>query len=112
VTVSKGELTLNVPPCFVYRAIRKESIVKAYVTDYGTLSKLKPVIRTFGTGWPGYYIGWFKLANGADALLLVRGERVLILKLKEGIYVFLAPPDFERFLEVFEKNVMPIGESH
>lgn len=111
VTVSEDELTVNIPPCFLYKTIRREDIVKAFVANCNTLTELKSALRTFGISWPGYHIGWFKLANGADALLAVKGDRVLVLELKEGIHLLLAPPDFEGFLEVFERDVMPIGDS-
>lgn len=64
---------------------------------------LKPVRRTMGTAIPGYRAGWFRLANGAKALLYVTDEcRVVYIPTTAGYVVLLSaakPGELMRLLQ-------------
>jgi len=65
---------------------------------------LKPVMRVWGMSLPGFRWGWFKLENGAKAFLAVAGapEKYIVVELKNGEYVIMAPKKVD---EVFKKLV-------
>ena len=65
---------------------------------------LMPTIRTFGTGLPGYSAGWFKLRNGAKALLyLTNRTQAVYLPTTAGYVVLVSPKDPTGFLAQLQK---------
>ncbi len=86
---------------FMYRmVIRRGDVENISIVNLEEHPGLRPTTRTFGTGLPGYSLGWFRLKNGAEAFLAVsrRGDAVVI-RLRDGRYVILAPSDMEGFKE-------------
>jgi hypothetical protein len=60
---------------------------------------LRPIIRTFGTGLPGYRAGWFRLANGEKALLYLTDRRnAVYVSTTDGYSILLSPGDPDAFL--------------
>jgi hypothetical protein len=58
-----------------------------------------PVLRTNGSGLPGYKSGWFKLQNGERALLFVTDlHRVTYLPTTQGYSLLLSIRDSPAFL--------------
>jgi hypothetical protein len=67
---------------------------EAVVTNLNTDKDHQPKWRTMGTGLPGYSAGWFKLRNGAKALLYVTDRtRVARIPTTEGYTVMLSVSD-------------------
>ncbi len=85
--------------------VERSQVAHVSVVNLEKAAYLKPTIRLFGVGLPGYKLGWFKLANGAKAFLAVTssGEAVVI-ELRDGTYVILTPKDFEDFVEALRIN--------
>ena len=84
------------------RFIPKESIIKEdlKILNLNLERELKPVMRTFGIGLPGYSEGWFKLANGERALLFVTDRfNVVYVPTTEGYSILLSTAYSEEFLE-------------
>jgi hypothetical protein len=54
-------------------------------------SSLQPVMRTNGIGLPGYSAGWFRLENGAKALVMLTAkQRLLYVPTTEGYSLLLS----------------------
>ncbi len=63
----------------------------ARLIDLNAEPDLLPRGRTFGTGLPGYWAGWFKLRNGEKALLFVTDRsRVVYVPTLEDYSVLLS----------------------
>lgn len=61
----------------------------------------QPVLRTCGTGAPGYLAGWFRLRNREKALLFVTERtRVVYLPTTQGYSLLLSVAEPEAFLEM------------
>jgi hypothetical protein len=72
----------------------------ARIVDLRTERELAPQFRTMGTAVPGYRAGWFRLRNGAKALLyLTDGTRAVHVPTTAGYDVLLSPRAPERFVE-------------
>lgn len=71
----------------------------ARVVDLDATPDLRPTMRTWGTGLPGYASGWFRLADGSRALLYVtERRRVAVIPTTLGYQVLLSPRDPEGLL--------------
>ena len=67
--------------------------------DFAAEPELAPKWRTMGTGLPGYQAGWFRLRNGAKALLyLTDRSRAVYVPTTAGYGLLLSPADPDRFL--------------
>ena len=67
--------------------------------DLATTSELRPRLRTWGTGLPGYQSGWFRLANGEKALVyLTDRQRAVYVPTHEGYSLLLSPEEPDAFL--------------
>lgn len=64
---------------------------EARVVDLGRETDLRPRVRTFGTGLPGYRSGWYRLRDRRKALLYVTDfSRVVYIPTTEGYVVMLS----------------------
>ena len=71
--------------------IEKLRLDEARVLDLGRESNLRPRVRTFGTGLPGYRSGWFRLRDRQKALLYVTDPaRVVYIPTTEGYVLMLS----------------------
>lgn len=65
-------------------------------------AELRPVLRTWGIGLPGFAAGWFRLRNGDKAFCVLTGrERVTSLRAGGGVRLLLSladPSPLERAL--------------
>jgi hypothetical protein len=105
--LGEGLLQVNVPP-YARLEIRREQIRYAYLADWREVTALSPVLRTGGTAINGYRTGHFRLNNGADAVIMAAGSRVLVLQLADH-FVLLAPDDFASFVQEFSRQVVPLS---
>ncbi|MCL4464354.1 MAG: PH domain-containing protein [Firmicutes bacterium] len=106
VAVGDGLLQVNTPP-YVRLEISRQEILAAYLADWQEVAALAPVLRTGGTAIADYRTGNFQLRNGAEAVIMATGSRVLVLRLAER-FVLLAPDDFDAFLEEFAQRVVSL----
>ncbi len=98
IRVSRGQIRCS--SLVMYNVVvDKDSVAGITVVKLSEHPELKPVVRTFGAGLPGYRLGWFTLANGGKAFLAVSMDRAVVIKLKDGSYVILSPSDIDSFLE-------------
>jgi Bacterial PH domain len=99
VEVTRDALQLRVPLYGRTIPLSHLDLAHALVTDIDPASRVQPTLRTNGIGLPGYRVGWFKLANGAKALLAVTSERrVLYVPTTEGYALLLSLKRPERAL--------------
>jgi len=84
--------------------IDRNNVASIEIVDLKKEPGLKPRIRTFGIGLPGYKLGWFKLANGAKAFLAVtsNNNEAVVIKLLNGTYVILSPKNFTGFINTLK----------
>jgi len=104
VKMGEGYLEVNIPP-YAHEKIERSEVLRAYVVDWKEDENLKPVLRTGGASFGDYKVGWFKLKNGRDAIIMASQSRVLCLELKDK-YILIAPDDFEKFLRSFNERVL------
>jgi hypothetical protein len=78
--------------------IRDLDLDRAQVVDLNS-SEFRPVLRTNGTGLPGFQSGWFRLKNGDKALLFVGNRKqVTVIPVKEGYTLIINAGDAEKLL--------------
>jgi hypothetical protein len=76
----------------------------ARIVDLTRDRALRPRIRTWGAGMPGFLAGWCRLANGEKALAqLTRRDRVLYLPTRLGHSLLLSVADPETLLAVLRE---------
>jgi len=103
VTLTSEHLTAY-SPVMIKVTVRKSDVVGIKVVNLSEHPELKPTIRTFGVGLPGYKLGWFKLANGARAFLAVTSSsKAVVMELKDGTYVIITPKDLSEFLTALKE---------
>ena len=52
--------------------------------------------------------GWFKLANGRDAIMITTGTKVVCLEL-DDVYIMPSPDRFDDFVEELNEKFMAVG---
>ncbi|HSW35881.1 MAG TPA: DUF3784 domain-containing protein [Candidatus Limnocylindrales bacterium] len=107
VTIGDGQLIVNTPP-YARLDIGRPDILAAYVVDWRDVEALAPALRTGGTAIGDYRTGNFQLRNGAAAVIMATGSRVLVLQLADR-FVLLAPDNFDAFLQEIEQRVIILG---
>jgi hypothetical protein len=61
------------------------------VVDLGERTELRPWLRLWGTGLPGFRAGWYRLRNGEKAVcLLLDRQRVSYLRSDDGLSLLLS----------------------
>jgi hypothetical protein len=53
-------------------------------------------------------MGWFKLANGKDAIMMTTGAKVVCLELEDK-YIMLSPDNIIGFIEELNEELIMIG---
>lgn len=84
------------------RSIPRDQLLpaEARIVDMKEEQGLRPALRTFGTGLPGYGEGWFRLANREKALLFfTSAPRAVYLPTRKGYKLLLSVDRPEEFLE-------------
>jgi len=72
--------------------------------DLAASRELRPSMRTWGTGLPGYQSGWFRLAGGEKALLYLTDRRKAVyVPTALGYSLLLSPSDPEEFLAALRR---------
>jgi len=98
ITISRDRIRCS--SLIMYRAtVDRDDVANITIVDLKEHPELKPRIRTFGTGLPGYSLGWFKLANGAKAFLAVSSDKAVVIELRDGTYVILTPKNMDEFVK-------------
>jgi hypothetical protein len=77
-------------------AIRTDEVRRLSGDDYRTY---EPVIKTCGTGLPGYLSGWFRLRNREKAFIFVTdSKRAVYIPASIGYSLLLTPEDPDGFI--------------
>lgn len=64
-----------------------------------------PIIRTCGTGLPGYLSGWFRLKNGQKTLLFVTDvNKIVYVETSLGFALMVSPQDADDFITALRGN--------
>jgi len=101
IEVSSEEIIVKAPPMYSFSAKRGE-IEEVFVADLNSRSDLKPSLRTWGHGLPGYSLGWFKLKNGAKAFCAVSSDVAVVFKLRDGKYLLVTPRNLNDFISTLQ----------
>jgi hypothetical protein len=101
IEVSSEEVVVKAPPMYSFSAKRGD-VEEVYVADLNSRSDLKPSLRTWGHGLPGYSLGWFKLKNGAKAFCAVSSDIAVVFKLRSGEYLLVTPSNITDFISTLQ----------
>ena len=107
VVLDDDTLIVNIPP-YGHEIVKKEEIRRIYVVDIEYDENLRPKSKKFGEGARSYKKGWYKLANGRDAIMMTTGTKVVCLEL-DGKYIMLSPDRFDDFVEELNEKFMAVG---
>jgi hypothetical protein len=107
VTVSSGQISINAP--FISSTVHSDQIVQAYVVNLNSWN-LSLSSRNVGTSLGTYDEGTFTLSNGAAADVMTNSNMNLVVKTTSGLYLILAPDNFQAFLSDFSSNVVPADQ--
>jgi hypothetical protein len=78
---------------------------EAQIVDAGSHPFYRPKRKTSGSALPGYYTGWFKLANGEKALLYLSDRRrAVYIPTTEGYSLLLSPQNPDAFLAALRRG--------
>lgn len=108
IRMNEGLVEVSVFSVLTWKSFDRDEVVKSFIVDWRQESGFKPVLRTAGTSIDNYNVGWYVLANGKNTLPLSSSSVNLVLETREGYYVLLSPPDFDRFINEFEQLFMPV----
>jgi PH (Pleckstrin Homology) domain-containing protein len=73
-----------------------------------TTGRYKPTARTAGTAVPGYRSGWFRLADGSNALLyLTDPSQAVRVPTTDGYSVLLSVTEADQFVEAMHRLAPP-----
>ncbi len=100
-------LEVNIPP-YVHEIIYKDEIIRGTVVDLEHNESLRPKYQKFGGGLGSSKMGWYKLTNGKDAIMMTTGTRVVCLELEDK-YILLSPDRFDDFVDELNEKFIPIG---
>lgn len=102
---------INMPGLVSFeKHILKNNIVKAYVCKVSEDIGI-PYLRLYGLSIPGIIsVGLYRLSGGREAYVASRkpwGVN-LVVEIKGKKYLILRPYDFDKFVNVFSKEVVPV----
>lgn len=95
-------------PLYSEKIFTADQIADVQIISLDEDSPLKPVRKKSGSATKNLKNGWFALKNGEQAFLLLEGRKAIYVKTKAGDAYLLGINDFDRLLEVFQKNVKQI----
>lgn len=107
VVLDDDTLVVNIPP-YGHEIVKKEEIRRIWVVDLEYDENLRPKSKKFGAGTRSYKKGWYKLANGRDAIMMTTGTKVVCLELDDK-YIMLSPDRFDDFVEELNEKFMAVG---
>ena len=107
VVLDDDTLMVNIPP-YGHEIVKKEEIRRICVVDLEYDENLRPKSKKFGEGTRSYKKGWYKLANGRDAIMMTTGTKVVCLELDDK-YIMLSPDRFDDFVEELNEKFMAVG---
>ncbi len=103
IVVSEDSIYVSAPPFAKVHVLRRD-VSRIEVLNLSKHPELRPTLRTFGVGFPGYKVGWFKLANGAKAFLGVALlDQAVVMELKNGMYIIITPKNLNKFISALEE---------
>jgi hypothetical protein len=101
IRIVDGKLAVMAASIFTHTVAPAElDLDKARIVDLDEHDDLKPRLRLWGFGLPGFSAGHYLLRNRARAFcLLTRRERVLVLPRHDGKFVLLSPEQPKALLD-------------
>jgi len=101
IRVANGVLSVVAAGLFTHKvAVSELDLDKARIVDLDEHAELRPGVRLWGMGLPGFSAGHHLLRNRARAFcLLTRREKVLVLPRRDGRYLLLSPEQPRALLE-------------
>jgi len=111
IIIGYGVVEINTPGLVSFKKhILRNNIVKAYVCKV-TESIGVPYLRLYGLSIPGIIsVGLYRLSGGKEAYVASRKPWSinLVAEIKDKKYLILRPYNFDEFVNVFSKEVMPV----
>jgi hypothetical protein len=101
IEVSSEGVVVKAPPMYCF-SVKRGDVEEVYVADLKSRSDLKPSLRTWGHGLPGYSLGWFKLKNGAKGFLAISSDVAVVFKLRSGEYLLITPSNITDFISTLK----------
>jgi len=95
-------------PLYSEKIFIADQIADVQIISLDEESPLKPVRKKSGSATKNLKNGWFTLKNDEKAFLLLEGRKAIYVKTREGNAYLLGIMDFDKLLEVFQKNVKQI----
>lgn len=81
-------------------AVTELDLERARIVDLRERTKLKPLLKTHGTGLPGLRSGWYRLRNRRKAFVaMLSGPRVLWIPTRNGYDLLLQPRQPQALLD-------------
>lgn len=101
IRILDGKLAVMAASIFTHTvAPRDLDLDRARIVDLDEQNDLKPRLRLWGFGLPGFSAGHYLLRNRARAFcLLTRRDKVLVLPRRDGKYVLLSPEQPQTLLD-------------
>jgi hypothetical protein len=106
-SVASDQLSVNAP--FISATIHTNQVAHAYVVNLTewNVSISNKIIGDWNPSNP-YIEGTFTLSNGASADIATNSDINLVVQTDTGLYVIMAPADFDAFVSDFNANVAPV----
>lgn len=102
ITISSNEIVVRAIPMYSFSA-RREDVEEVFIADLSLRKELKPVLRIWGHGLPGYALGWFRLGNGAKAFCAISSNTAVVFKLKDGSHLIVTPTNVTEFISALRE---------
>lgn len=101
IRIVDGVLAINAAGLFAHKVSPRDlDLDSARIVDLDERDELKPRLRLWGFGLPGFHAGHYLLRNRARAFcLLTRRAKVLVLPRRDGRYVLLSPEKPQALLD-------------
>lgn len=101
IRIVDGVLSINAAGLFAHKVSPRElDLDSARIVDLDEHDELRPRLRLWGFGLPGFHAGHYLLRNRARAFcLLTRRAKVLVLPRRDGRFVLLSPEQPQALLD-------------
>lgn len=104
IRVTEGFIHIKIP-LIAEKYIPKPDLDVAYITDIRDRIELRIVKTLKGLKIGGWKFGWFKLLNGANALVAMsRRSTCIVIRLRNNQYLLLAPKDFSSVVSMLREK--------
>lgn len=80
-------------------------VTEARKADFAREPQLRPGLRVFGSGFPGYSSGWFTLAGRRGLVYLTRREKAVYIPTHQKFDLLLSPDSPDEMLQALRSGM-------